>query len=119
MSITAVVNIYVSLRGDINQEFTYSTGDLEDSPGMSQLLVLTAGDNVIDVPAITDITIHGFVIVPPDGNLEELILKGDAADVGLQLSAMQASIIQFGATPPAEIVLESSDDVDGFRLIWF
>lgn len=119
MSITATVRHYLSFSGDQLSELLYNSGELADSPATSELVNLTAGDNTVTVPEITDFTVHGVVIVPPDANEIEPTLKGIAADTGILLSATFVSLIQFGATVPASIVLNVTDDVTGFRLVWF
>jgi len=119
MSTTAVNNNYVKFGGDVEADYILSTGELLNSPAKIDIISLAIGDNTVDVPAVTGYTVHGLVIVPPDGNLEAPILKGDAADVGITLSETRASVIQFGATPPASVILTSLTVAVGFRLIWF
>jgi hypothetical protein len=120
MSTTAVSRNYISFVGDENYDAIYSSGDLDDSPAMSQLVSLEAATNLeVSVPDVTDFDTHGVLIVPPNGNVEEVTLKGAALDTGIALSATKSSSIFFGATPPASIFLYATEAVDGLRLIWF
>lgn len=120
MSTTAVSRNYVSFVGDENYDANYSSGDLDDSPAYNQLVSLVDGaDTEITVPDITDFDTHGVMIIPPNGNVAEITLKGVALDTGIALSATKSSSIFFGVTPPASIFLNSDGDVDGLRLIWF
>lgn len=120
MSTTAVSRNYVSFVGDENYDAVYSSGDLSDSPAMSQLVNLVAATDLeVEVPDVTDFDTHGVMIVPPNGNVEEITLKGAALDTGVVLSATKSSMISFGTTPPTSIFLLAADEVDGLRLIWF
>ena len=121
MSITAVVTNWIKFDGDVNLEYIFNSGDQIDSPSISNLVSLAVGDNTFQVPFLPgEFTVHGLAIIPPDGNIEEPFLKGNAADVGMPLNATRASLIQFSTNaPPATIVITSASDVMGFRLIWF
>lgn len=118
MSTTAVVVNYVKYSGDLNQEFVFDSGELLDSPAMTALVELAVGNNTVTLPDVTDFTVRGLVIVPPDGNVVEPTLKGVNGDTGIALSAERASVIQFGETLPASIVLNVAAEAV-FRLIWF
>lgn len=119
MSITAEVLNSIKFTGDQESELIYDTGELTDSPCYQQIVTLASGNNSISVPDVDDFTVHGLAIVPPSLNEVEPVLKGVNGDTGLTLSATEVSIVQFGATPPASIVLNVSEEVAGFRLIWF
>lgn len=119
MSITALVKNYVSFSGDQQSELIYATADLEDSPCLQEVFTLDAIANEIDVPDVEGLTVHGVVIVPPASNDIEIILKGSALDTGITLSAVNASVFQFGSTPPISIFLEVDEELVGLRLIWF
>lgn len=119
MSTTAVLTNYVAFTGDVNLEYILSSGELVDSPAMSAIISLVSGNNTITPPDVEGFTLHGLAIVPPESNTVELTLKGVNGDTGITLGASVVSVISFGATPPATLVLEADDDVDGFRLIWF
>ena len=119
MSVIASVKNYVTFTGDQENELVFASGSLTDSPCIQELVTLASGDNTIDVPSVNDFTVHGLAIVPPTLNVVEPVLKGVNGDTGISLSATQVSVLQFGATPPASIVLNASVEVAGFRLIWF
>lgn len=121
MSITARVRQYITFSGDVDNEYIFDTGTLPNSPGVVEMRQLTIGDNVFTLPdAINDVVVHGVALIPPNGNTVEILLKGDETDtLGIPLSLQQATVIQFGAVLPIDIVLEVDDEVNGFRLIWF
>lgn len=117
--ITAAITSYVKFSGDLNQENAFPSGDLANSPGITNLVELAIGDNVIPVPDVIGFTVHGLVIVPPDVSVEEITLRGDALDTGIVLSSSGVSVLRFGATPPTDITLSVAAVVSGLRLIWF
>lgn len=119
MSITALVKNYINLTGDLENELVFSSGDLVDSLYMQELATLAIGANTVTLPSATDFTLHGLAIVPPSANANEITLKGVSGDTGITLSATQVSVVQFGATPPASIVLTVAAEIVGVRLIWF
>ena len=119
MSTTASIKNYVNFTGDLDQEVILDSGSLTDSVAIQNLISLDSGNNEITVPDVEDYTVHGVVIVPPALNEVEPVIKGVAGDTGITLSATQASVWQFGATPPASIVISVAEAVAGFRLIWF
>jgi hypothetical protein len=120
MSVTALVTNYIKFSGDLENELVYSSGDQSDSPAIQELIALSNGDNVIELPSVEGFTVHGVAIVPPALNEMEAVIKGSTTDsVGITLSAFNVSLLQFGATPPTDIVLVASTNAAGFRLIWF
>lgn len=120
MSTTAVARNYVSFTGEINDDNVFSSGDLADSPASNQMVsLLGLTDNEIEVPDMDGFDTHGVMIVPPDGNINEITLKGIAGDTGVVLSATKQSLINFGVAPPASIFLYSGGSINGLRLIWF
>lgn len=119
MSITAVVKNYVKFSGDQESDLIFNSGSLADSPAMQELASLTTGNNTITVPDVDDFTVHGVVIIPPDANTIQPTIKGVNGDTGFALSESEVSVIQFGTTVPASFVLNVSEDVAGFRLVWF
>jgi len=119
VSISADVLSSIKFTGDQESELVYDTGELTDSPCYQQIVTLASGNNTISVPDVEDFTVHGLAIVPPTANEVEPVLKGVNGDTGVSLSSTQVSVVQLGATPPASIVLNVSEEVAGFRLIWF
>jgi hypothetical protein len=118
MSVTASCTSYLVFSDDQESELVYASGPLEDSPYAQEVVTLDIGDNSISVPDVDGFTVHGVVIVPPTANDVEMTLKGNAADIGILLSANFASVIHFG-TPPATIGLSVAEEVVGVRLVWF
>lgn len=119
MSVTATVTSYVKFGGDQESDLIFTSGSLANSPAISELVNIIAGDTMRDVPSIEDFVVHGLMIIPPSGNIVETILKGDLADIGIRLSASQTSVIHFGAAVPSTIVLTAGDIIAGLRLVWF
>lgn len=119
MSITANVKNYIRFSGDQDSELLFSSGDLYNSPAMSELFSLAIGDNEIEVPNVDDFVVHGVVIQPPDSNSEGITLKGAGADTGIPISASLPTILQFGDTAPASIYVSVEVEVVGLRVTWF
>jgi hypothetical protein len=120
MSTNAVAINVVQLTGDENYDVTYSSGDLPDSIASNQMVVLLGlTDNEIEVPDQDGFDTHGVMIIPPNGNVNPMTLKGAALDTGVELSATKPSTILFGVTPPASIFLYSGGSINGLRLLWF
>lgn len=119
MSITANVTNHFVFSGDQSTELIYNSGGLEDSPCLQGLTTLAIGNNSISVPDVTDFTVHGLAIVPPESNVVEITLKGVNGDTGIALSESKVSVLNFGATPPATIVLNVAAELVGLRLVWF
>lgn len=123
MSIECSVTHHIVYSGDQELELIYNSGTLEGSTYVQQFQTYAAGDNTISVPGvspdITDYIVHGLVIVPPAANTVEPVLKGNALDTGIALSANRATVIHFGATPPTVVVLTLPSAINGLRLVWF
>lgn len=119
MSITAVAKVYIKFDGDQASEVIYSTEALSDSPNLSDLRTLAIGNNEIIVPEVDDFTVHGVLLVPPVANTDQLTLKGVVGDTGIQISANQPTLLQFGDTIPASLFVSVAAEVVGLRLIWF
>lgn len=120
MSTTAVATNFVALTGDENYDTVYSSGEMADSIASNQMVsLLGLTDNEIEVPDMDGFDTHGVLIVPPNGNVNEITLKGAALDTGIALSATKPSMFLFGTTPPASIFLYSGGSINGLRLLWF
>jgi hypothetical protein len=119
VSISALVRNYISFSGDQESDLIFATSELEDSPAQQQVVTLSIGANTITLPDVDGFTVHGLVIVPPATDAGLVTLKGVAGDTGILLSSTGASVIQFGETLPASIVLSAAAEVNGWRLIWF
>lgn len=118
MSITATVKNYIHFEGDQESEVILGSGPLINSADVQQLTTLAIGDNILTVPAVVGFVAHGVAIIPPHANVIEMLLKGDAADIGLLLSASQASVIHLGANQ-ATLILNVVTSIVGLRLVWF
>lgn len=118
MSITATIKNYIHFEGDQESEMIFGSGPLINSPSVVELVTLIIGDNLFLAPALTGFVTHGVAILPPHANVEEILLKGDPADVGIILSASNVSVIHLGADP-VSITLEVTVEIIGLRLVWF
>lgn len=81
MSATSTRSVLVGFTLDVEFSQNFSSGSNATSPAQNQLAVLTTGDNTIDVPEDA----VAVTIIKPAENEIELILKGDAADIGIDL----------------------------------
>jgi hypothetical protein len=88
---------------------------------MEQLTQALVGDNTYDSPAFDGFVVHGVIIIPPTPNVNEFLLKGDIGDIGLHISASQATVIHFGADFIGSLILENigAENIIGLRLVWF
>lgn len=90
------------------------------SPCAIDFIALASGDNTIIQPYGT---VNALTICPPSTNVDtddtdvvNLILKGDAADVGIPLHPTDPSSIALGTTPT--IIIHADGILAGVKLIW-
>lgn len=117
MAVNSTRAIAIHFTGDAILDKIYSATDNPLSPGADTIHALSAGDNTITVPSVTGYSVKGATIVPPSGNLQAIILKGDAADVGITLSKLDPTSLGF-ETAPASFILNAGGAIDGLRIIW-
>lgn len=116
MSVTANRKTTITLTGDVTAAHVISAAANTTSPGAIDIISLVLGDNTITVPTGGTVT-KAVTIVPPTGNQDQLTLKGDAADVGIDLHLTDPFTLSLAASVTT-FVIESADDMDGVRLYW-
>jgi len=117
MAVNAARSITINLTGDVIGDKIYSAAANAVSPGSITVHSLIAGDNTILVPAVVGITVKAATIIPPSNNLQALVLKGNAADVGITLSKTDPTSIAFEVAP-ANFILNAGGTIDGVRIVW-
>ena len=117
MPATAKRKITLTYFGDVvGTEEINAADNLDVSPAQVQLITLALGDNVIAAPAGGS-TPKACVIVKPGANTVVLKLKGNAADVGVQLHKTDPDAISVDAGV-ASFILNAAAQVVGVRLFW-
>ena len=104
-SITGLANGSRSLA---TREFGNSS-----SPGQVESIILTTGDNTIDVPT----SAAGCIITFDPGSTSTKKLKGAGADTGVTLNQAGWNMLSFPPTPPSIIIINSSTIDTGKRTI--
>jgi hypothetical protein len=87
------------------------------SPGVIELKNLAVGNNTITVPVATGATVIAVTIVPPDGNVNAILLKALPGDTGLQLHITQPMTLSI-APAQTSFVLEVTTAIPGVRFFW-
>jgi len=106
----------ITFTGDVTATQTNAALQNPASPGVSQLINLAIGSNVIAAP-IGGATPVAVTIVPPAGNVAPITLKGIAGDTGIALHPTDPSTIALGSAV-VSFVLNAGGVVTGLRLIW-
>ena len=113
MSTTSKRSIVVNFIGDFDADNSFSALDNETSPAQTQFVTLVPGDNSYTPPA--DST--ALTVIFPAGNQTLVILKGDAADVGIELHKTDPSSVAIN-DPANAVILNAATTIDEVRLIW-
>lgn len=116
MAVTATRSIVVRFSGDVVAVNPFSAAQNADSPGDIDIVTLASGANTITPPA-GDTTPVAVTIIPPEGNLETITLKGVTGDTGVVLHKTDPTSIALNS-PTATFVLTASAQIAGVRLIW-
>lgn len=82
-------------------------------PGQVESIILTTGDNTIDVPT----TSKGCIITFAEGSTSTKKLKGAGGDTGIELNQAGVNMLQFPPTPPTVIIINSSTIDTGNRTL--
>lgn len=118
MAATANRQIAINITGDSIINKVYEAAENAASPGSITIHELSSGNNQINVPTVTGITVKAATIVPPSGNTQALILKGTtAADAGLPISSTDPTSIAF-ETAPTHFHINAAGTVSGLRVVW-
>lgn len=116
MAATAQRKIVVEYTGDVvGAENIVAAGNIA-SPAQIQLVTLAAGDNVISAPSGGSTPV-ACTIVKPSANAVVIKLKGNAADVGVQLHKTDPDTISIDAGV-ASFILNAAAQIVGVRLFW-
>jgi len=113
MSTTSTRTISLGFSGDIDTNLQMSAASNAASPAQFDLLTLAAGDNTLTAP----VTPTAVTIIPPAGNTHAILLKGDAADVGVGLHLTDPTTIALAGTQTS-IILNAAAQIVGLRTIW-
>lgn len=86
------------------------------SPAQIQIVTLAIGDNVITAPTGGSTPV-ACTIVKPSANAAVIKLKGNVADVGVQLHKTDPDTISIDAGV-ASFILNAAAQIVGVRLFW-
>lgn len=118
MPVTSNRLITIQFSEDFSNVITAAASPNVDAPGAISLYSLVPGPNTITLPTGGTV-VKGATIIPPEGNILELILKGVAGDTGIPLNLTDPSSISFSVDNiPTSIVIDAEDDIDGLRIVW-
>lgn len=127
MSTTSTRTIQVGLSGDVTAQMIHSALENIISPATVEIVELAPGNNTITSPNVAGVTVSGVTIIPPAGNTDLIILKGNAADVGVGLHKTDPSSIALnpsfiigpsGTAGVATFILNAAANMTGVKLIW-
>lgn len=117
MSITSSRNIQIQLSGDVTTEIIQSALDNDNSPGVIEIESLSLGDNTLTAPIVSGLVVTGLTIIPPAGNVNLMILKGDVGDVGIPMHLTDPTSLSLDTTF-ISLVINSAAAIVGVRFIW-
>ena len=106
------ITSYMSIGGTVanlpsgTRSIATPTSVNTSAPGTTSMPALSGGDNTITIPTGTE----WVMIVPASTNTAVLTLKGDAADVGLELSKTRPALISVN-TGTTSLILNASAGV--------
>lgn len=108
----------VTFTGDINTTIAYNTSENDGSPGAISILTLAIGNNTIALPTGGSTPVSA-TIVPPEGNLATITLKGVNGDTGVRINPTDPTILTFDPDAlPASFVLTASAEIIGLTIVW-
>lgn len=116
MATTSQRESTITYTGDINITIPVQAASNSASPGQTDLVTLSSGNNTITIPAGGS-TPKACTIVPPSGNINTLTLKGVAGDTGILLHKTDPTTVAID-TGVASFVLNAGATITGVRLIW-
>lgn len=117
MTLVSNRNVQIEFSGAVQSSVVQSALENAVSVGNQIITDLASGDNTITIPVVTDGICTGVTIILPSANTVLVILKGDAADVGVALNLVDPS--SFGIdTTVTEIILNAADDLPGVIIIF-
>lgn len=107
MAITHHVQIRISTTGLLgggggaDVDITLTSADYDHSR-----VTLASGDNTIAIPA----TAQGILFVPPTGNSNAILLKGDGGDTGFNISKTKPTYISLDGDGD-DIILNAAAEI--------
>ncbi len=117
MSVFSNYTISALFSGDIDFADSYRSEDNDLSPASIQLYDLVPGNNTITIPSDSSGALSvAALILPPVGNVIDIILKGANADTGILISPVAPMLLSFN--DETEFVLNAEDAILGLKIIW-
>jgi hypothetical protein len=113
MATTSTRTTNIGFSGDVDTNLQFSAASNAASPAQVDLLTLASGDNTLTAP-VTPVSV---TIIPPAGNTHAILLKGNAADVGVSLHLTDPTTIAL-ASSQTSIILNAAAQILGVRTIW-
>ena len=114
--VTSQRNVTIQFTGGVQAANTFSAANNTASPGQIELRTLALGANTI-TPPTGGSTPKACTIIPPEGNVNLLTLKGVAGDTGVALHKTDPTTIALDS-PTATFVLDAAAITTGVRLVW-
>lgn len=110
---TSTISARGSITGLASGSRSLVTAEAQNSscPGQVESVILTTGDNTIDVPTSS----KGCIITFASGSTSTKKLKGAGGDTGITLNQAGWNILSFPPTPPTIIIINSSTIDTGNR----
>jgi hypothetical protein len=108
--ITANVSVRVTLTGDLGFDGSFAITQNINSPGTTEVLDLTTGNNTITIPSPGTSACIGVLVIPPSGSTVVLTLKGVNGDTGFVIHPKNPSYIGVGSEV-SSIVINASGAV--------
>lgn len=107
----------LTYTGDLTLTQVVEAQENPASPGAIELKNLEVGDNTITVPVATSTTVVAVTIVPPDGNVNSILLKALPGDTGVALHVTQPMTLSI-APSQTSFVLTVETAIPGVRFFW-
>lgn len=117
MSISSTRSVQIEFSGDTTLQVIQSALQNDTSSGEVNLFTLAAGDNSIDPPVVSGITVVGVMIIPPAGNTILMVLKGDPGDVGIPLHLTDPTSLALDSTFIG-LIINAASEIVGVRFVW-
>src|SRR3970040_1513244 len=114
--VTSQRNVTIQFTGGVQAANTFSAANNAASPGQIELRTLAAGPNTITPPTGAS-TPKSCTIIPPEGNVDLITLKGVAGDTGVAIHKTEPTTLALDS-PTATFVLDAALQVVGVRLVW-
>src|SRR5215510_7311549 len=117
MSTHCARTMTLTYTGDLTLTQVVDALENPASPGVVELKNLAVGDNTITVPVATGATVVAVTIVPPDGNVNGMLLKALPGDTGLAIHVTQPMTLSI-APSQTSFVLTVDTAIAQVRFFW-